>query len=281
MRTIRLSLALLAAVAALAGAPTALADADNATSYYLSLGDSLAEGFQPTFDLDHGYADQLYALLRAHNPKLEHVKLGCGGESTVSMRYGSQDPAVAFSCGPPQFYRHRYPQKTQLGEAVAFLHAHAKHVALVTIDLGANDVLGPSGLDAALPNLAFIVAELREAVGPGVPIVGMSYYHPFLPVAWASGGLAAVQDAVASIVALNDALEGVYAVAGDHVADVEGAFATTDATLVDGTPRNVVNVCAWTWMCAPAPLGPDIHPNTEGYGVIAQAFAAVAGGVES
>jgi hypothetical protein len=28
-------------------------------------------------------------------------------------------------------------------------------------------------------------------------------------------------------------------------------------------------------MCAPAPLGPDIHANTTGYGVIAQTFAAV------
>ena len=28
-------------------------------------------------------------------------------------------------------------------------------------------------------------------------------------------------------------------------------------------------------MCAPAPLGPDIHANTAGYGVIAKAFEAV------
>jgi len=37
----------------------------------------------------------------------------------------------------------------------------------------------------------------------------------------------------------------------------------------------VARICQWTWMCAPAPLGPDIHANTAGYGVIAKAFEAV------
>jgi lysophospholipase L1-like esterase len=277
----RLLALIVCALAALLATPAALASAGHATAYYVSLGDSLAEGFQPTFDLDHGYTDQLYALLRQRSPKLEHVKLGCGGESTVSMRFGSQDPAAAFSCGPPEFYLHRYPHKTQLAEAVAFLHAHAGHVALVTIDIGGNDLLGPSGLDAALPNLASILAELRAAAGPGVPIVGATYYHPFLPVVWAGGGLDTLRAEVESIVAVNDRLEAVYATAGDPVADVEGAFATTDFTLVSGTPRNVVNVCMWTWMCAPPPLGPDIHPNTAGYAVMAQAFLAAVEGASS
>jgi hypothetical protein len=59
---------------------------------------------------------------------------------------------------------------------------------------------------------------------------------------------------------------------GFRVADVAGAFATTDTTLVDGRPVNVTRICAWTWMCAPAPLGPDIHANRAGYAVIARAF---------
>jgi lysophospholipase L1-like esterase len=33
----------------------------------------------------------------------------------------------------------------------------------------------------------------------------------------------------------------------------------------------------WTWICAPAPLGPDNHPNAAGYAVIADAFAAELG----
>jgi hypothetical protein len=74
------------------------------------------------------------------------------------------------------------------------------------------------------------------------------------------------------VVQVDDALESVYGAAGDPVADVETAFSTTDWTLVNGIPRNVERICEWTWMCIPPPLGPDIHLNTAGYGVTAQAF---------
>jgi hypothetical protein len=43
---------------------------------------------EPPFvaETDEGYADQLFGLLAAKDPKLELVKLGCEGESTVSMQ---------------------------------------------------------------------------------------------------------------------------------------------------------------------------------------------------
>ncbi len=37
-------------------------------------------------------------------------------------------------------------------------------------------------------------------------------------------------------------------------------------------PRNVADVCTWTWACAAPPRGPNKHPNTAGYAVIARAF---------
>jgi len=267
----RLTLLLSAVIVALAAAPAALAEA---TTYYLSLGDSLAVGVQPigpppANETDEGYADQLHAALQADEPKPNLVKLGCGGESTTSMRFGSQLPWIASSCGPPEFYRHRYPHKTQLAEAVAFLQAHKDKVALVTINIGANDVLGPGGAGEVAANLPVILAELRAAAGVDVPIVGMNYYGAFLPLYWSEGGLAALQAAVAGLVGLNDFLEGFYAAVGAPVADVESAFSTTDLTLVDGTPRNVLLVCQWTWFCT---LG-DVHPNSIGYAVIAQTFA--------
>jgi hypothetical protein len=68
----------------------------NAVHYYLSLGDSLAAGYQPTGDpavmyrTDEGYADQLYEMARSHFVKLRHVKLGCPGETRLpSRRVGS------------------------------------------------------------------------------------------------------------------------------------------------------------------------------------------------
>src|SRR6266571_771297 len=166
------------------GAPAALAGDPGATDttavhYYVALGDSLAQGYQPIGGppssaappgYDQGYADQLFKLERDKYTQLRLVKLGCGGESTVSMLDGSQDRNVALSCGPPSFYEQHYPDGgTQLAEAVAFLQEHRGSVAFVTIDIGANDVLGPSGLGPALSNLPVILAALRAAAGDGVP----------------------------------------------------------------------------------------------------------------
>jgi lysophospholipase L1-like esterase len=284
---LRLSfLAVLCAVAAMTAATQASpVRAASKATYYLSLGDSLAQGYQPVGGppssaappgYDQGYADQLFKLERDKYTQLQLVKIGCGGESTVSMLYGSQDRSVALSCGPPSFYAEHYPDGgTQLAEAVAFLQEHRGSVAFVTIDVGANDVLGPSGLGPALSNLPVILAALRAAAGDGVPIVGMNYYDPFAPQAWSQGALAGLQAQVAGIVAIDDAFDHIYSDAGDPVADVMSAFAVTDFTLVDGTPLNVRRECQWTWICTPPPLGPDIHANTDGYGVIAQAFADV------
>jgi lysophospholipase L1-like esterase len=153
----------------------------NAVHYYVSLGNSLAASFQPNGDDTHGYAEQLYASLVAADPKLELVKLGCGGESTVSMRFGSQDPTVVLSCGTPRYYKHvLYPKGTQLAEAVSFLQAHKDKVALVTIDIGGNDLFRldaqgneitclfePAGCATQtarmVENLSAILADLRAA----------------------------------------------------------------------------------------------------------------------
>jgi hypothetical protein len=37
-------------------------------------------------------------------------------------------------------------------------------------------------------------------------------------------------------------------------------------------PVNVFVTLLYTWMGAPPPLGPDIHPNAAGYAAIAVAF---------
>jgi lysophospholipase L1-like esterase len=279
----RLRLLILIALCAafLVGAPVALAD--TARTYYVSLGDSLAASEQPDGDFTRGYAEQLHAQLSAGEPKLRLVKLGCPGESTTSMLNGSQVPSVAASCGPPAFYTHTYPHKTQLAEAVAFLNAHRGLVRLVTIDIGGNDLLGPGGVGEIAENLPVILRHLNEAAGPGVPIIGMNYYDPFLALVWqASHDPAALQAEVDQWVSFNDLLEGFYQSAGDPVADVETAFQVTDTTpLADGTPRNVQRACQWTWICAPPPLGPDIHANTDGYTAIAHAFAVALQNVTS
>jgi len=39
-------------------------------------------------------------------------------------------------------------------------------------------------------------------------------------------------------------------------------------------PVNAAKVCAWTWFCSARYPG-NIHPNTDGHGIIARAFADV------
>jgi lysophospholipase L1-like esterase len=275
------SLALVLGTAGSAAASSPSRD-DHAKQYYVSVGDSLAAGVQPIGDPDNlyrtheGYAEQLLAIADRRFHKLSLVKLGCPGETTTTMIDGG-------ICT----YRHG----SQLDEAISFLHAHRNHVAFVTIDLGANDFpcneasCVPAGVASIQANLPRILAALRKAAGPGVPIVGMTLYNPFL-AAWLTGpeGQAYAQYAETALMGPIDALlRGIFQAGGARVADVEGAFSSSDfTTLVDlngaGTvPINVARICTWTWVCAPPPLGPDNHANEAGYRVIARAFAVTLG----
>jgi lysophospholipase L1-like esterase len=252
----------LAALIATPGAP-----ASSKASYYLSLGDSLAQGYQPIGGplksgnappgYNHGYVDELFKLTRERHEQLQEVKLGCGGATTTTLRFGGG------FCS--------YEQGSQLAAAAAFLEEHGEEVAFVTIDIGGNDLLSGGGVPAIAANLPVILDTLRDAAAPSVAIFGMNYYDPFVaPVWFGTQSLAALESEVASIVAFNDFLEGIYGMFGVVVADVEGAFSLTDLTIQpNGLPLSVQLACEWTWMCS---IG-DIHPNTDGYAVMARAFA--------
>ena len=109
----------------------------------------------------------------------------------------------------------------------------------------------------------------------------MTIYDPFL-VRWlegAEGRNAARISVWDAVVPVNARFSEIYRAAGLRVADVEGAFATTDFdTVVELepfglVPINVARACQWTWAGTPPPLGPDMHANAQGYRVIAEAFA--------
>jgi lysophospholipase L1-like esterase len=282
----RLLIAIAAAGALLlpALASTALAGGSKDV-YYVSLGDSLAAGEQPIGNSTQGYADQLFKTVRHEVPKLRLVKLGCGGETTDTFVNGGICP---------------FPEGSQLDQAVHFLEAHPGQIEFVTISIGANDVvescmdfetgvLDLSCVEATLPtiqaNLTTIL-ETLQAAAPGVPIYGMTYYDPFLSL-WVvgpdggPGNPALAQAHEQTWEAFNAALLSTYGANGVTVADVAGAFAISNFTdLVElrgvgPVPLNVARVCTWTWNCTPPPLGPDIHPNTRGYGVVAQTFADI------
>src|SRR5215469_10561179 len=192
-------------------------------SYYLALGDSLSQGVQPdaagtSVKTPDGYASQLYAVLRRHDPGLRLIDLGCPGETTATMIHGG-------TC--------RYGGRSQLAAAVSFLRAHRSHVSLITLDIGANDpnpcVTHPSPIKvmpclgkAAMgtsANLTTIMTALRPAAGHA-RIIGMNYYHPEL-AEWRNGfvGEALARVAELAAVSYNDLLSRVYQEYGARTAN--------------------------------------------------------------
>jgi lysophospholipase L1-like esterase len=251
-------------------------------SYYLSLGDSLAQGVQPNASgtsvrTRQGYADQLSAALRSRQPGLRLVKLGCPGETTATMINGG-------ICS--------YTGGSQLAAAVRFLRAHRPQVSLITIDIGANDpsscITQPSAaklltcvgkfVPQASANIGKILTRLRQA-DPTARIIAMNYYLPAL-AQWRHGpaGRAFARLSELAATGYNAVLARVYKSHGVRMADVFGAFYTSDFSpqvTVAGLgrlPRNVAAICQWTWECAAPPRGPDEHANQAGYQVIARAF---------
>lgn len=103
----------------------------------------------------------------------------------------------------------------------------------------------------------------------------MNYYDPFL-AAWKLGpsGQALAQASLQATTVFNGVLESVYQTFAIPVADVAHAYRIHDFTPVPfvNLPLNVFLTLTWTWMDAPAPFGPDIHPNVIGYAVIAGTF---------
>ena len=253
--------------------------------YYVSLGDSLAVGFQPSktgrgHTTRQGYVDQLYKTERRRLRGLRMVKLGCAGEDTLSISTNSS----ACSYGG---------HRNQLEAAEAFLRKHRRQIAFVTIDIGANDIdscvdssgtvdfgcIG-AGLASTKRNVPRIARRLRRAGGKRMRILGMNYYDPFLAL-YLKGDSANRAVATASV-ALADQFNGNigagYRRYKIRIVDVARAFDTHDTgqtTLAPfgALPVNVARICKYTWMCTPEPQGPDIHAKPGGYKLIARTFA--------
>ena len=257
------------------GVPTAFAD-DRPPFYYVALGDSLAAGYQPDPSIgpDQGYVPRVFQAFQAKVPNSELVNLGCGGATTTTLLSGGG--ACTYDAG------------SQLAAAEQFLRDHRGRVLLVTIDIGGNDInrcaatgtideaCAADAIGTVVTNLREIMRRLRLAA-PLVRMVGMTYYDPYL-AAWLSGaaGQALAQQSIGLTTQLNKQLTAVYTARRARVADVEGAFETTDLATttalagVGEVPLAVARICTLTWMCTRQ----DIHPTSAGYAVIAQAFLA-------
>ncbi|MEO8425073.1 MAG: SGNH/GDSL hydrolase family protein [Actinomycetota bacterium] len=260
------------------GMPTARAGTTD-DAFYVSLGDSLAVGYQPgPGGNGEGYVDDLWRSVRETIPTLQMQKFSCVGETSRSMITGNRSNCT-------------YDEGSQLDAAVAFLDSHVGQVPFITIDIGANDLLfrcfsregllhRPCVMDLVPrvgDRLTRIIDALRAA-GPDVPILGMTYYNPFLGF-WGliPHGRVLAKVAARGWTVLNIGLTTAYEGAGAVVADVATTFRIddfSDTVLVPGRgrlPLNVAVACRWTWFCSPRYAG-DPHANAIGYRKVAHTF---------
>src|SRR3954451_9396420 len=284
---------LILAVVALAAASPAHA----ARSYYVSLGDSWSQGYQPLApNLDdirtnQGVTDYLFPLAKKLFPDLKLVKLGCGGATTTSMIDGTK------RCVDPLPYSSTSPATSQLSYAAKFLRAHRGRVALVTVTIGGNDFAScvskpdiqstvacvTSGIAKMKANLPTIAKTLRKAAGKKTIIVGSTYSNIGLG-AWVQNDQPLAQASVSVFKQLiNPALKSAYAKQKIGFVDTTTAFGgyiplsrTTTLAPYGQIPVAVADICRLSWACAARPQGIDIHLRASGYRKLADLFLAEA-----
>jgi hypothetical protein len=245
--------------------------------FYVALGDALAGGSSsPT---SPGYVNDLESKLGTTVPDLQLVDLSCPTETSTTMIKGGDCP---------------YPSGSQLAAADGFIAAHKAALVLITIDIGGADFLACLNGESVDPqcitatntlmsaNLTSIVTHLRSAAGASVPIVGMNYFDPFLDY-WPEGGSGRgiAEESVSVIGSINSAIGAVYADQSVPMADVSGAFKTTDLsqkvkTSFGRVPVAVDNTCSWLdFTCAKGQGGFAEDTDATGSAVVAGAFEAV------
>jgi hypothetical protein len=255
------------------------------TILYIDIGASVSVGVQPTprdprgQPTNRGYSNRLVTLEAAKGVTLKLSELGCPGESIATMLHGP-DPCYV-------------TPDTQLSDAVVLLRVHHASAALVTVDLGFNTLdvclrtldidltCVTAQLSLLRQQLAQVMRALTKAAGPKVVFIGLGHYNPYLTKSTKEG--AAEVFAGNSLVALrrmNQSLSQVYGSFNVRMADISKAFHEQDTHVVRNikkeiTTANVVFECKFTWMCAPKPFGPNIHPTDAGYLAIAKTIQAV------
>lgn len=232
---------------------------------YLSLGNSVAYGYQPDLNFDDGYSDDFYQNLKGYGEQ-SLVNLACPGETSTTFIHG----------GCPAAFLHKVPYLgSQLNAATTFLKLFPGQVSPVTLDIGANDVNGDinvstcvydqakfesdlATLDANLTQV--ILPQLRQAMTVNSQMSGdlliMNYYDPYQNRC--PGSLPYAQE-------LNQ-----------HLAqDIQGYARLVDVfNAFGGSTTPNPHLCSYTWICS---IFKDIHPKDLGYSVIAQAFENTVG----
>lgn len=288
-----LLLCIIGGIAASTVSPATAAVSNATSDYDISVGDSYAAGYQPVAAAmahrdTHGFAYQVVTLARARGYHFILKNFACDGATTTSLvdQLGCPVPAP----GPDAV---SYPTRTQAAAAERFIALHRGQVGLITVSIAGNDILGCTAaatfipcVSQALPgiesNLRTLLAGLRQAAGPGVPIVGLTYPDVFLGL-YTSNDPSQKSLAVVSIAGfqklINPSLQAEYSAVGAAFVDVTEATGAY-VPLIQTTPRPsapagsipmaVADICSLTYYCQLQ----DVHPKTRGYGDIARLVVA-------
>jgi lysophospholipase L1-like esterase len=297
LRVVAFSLLCLACTSAGAAAsiitPAEAAVPKTAIEYDVSIGDSYAAGYQPVAAASkgrdtHGFAYQVVGLARSRGYRFTLRNFACDGATSTSVLEQVGCPLSA--PGPDAV---SYPTGTQAAAADQFISRHHGHIGMITVSVGGNDLLGCTnatifiscvtntivGIEA---NVHALLAGLREAAGPAVPIVGLTYPDVFLGL-YTSKEPSQKNLALVSVEGFqrlfNPALKTEYQAVGARFVDVTeatGAYTPLTETTVRHTPHSgripiaVADICSLTYYCQ----FQDVHPTTRGYGLIAQLVVA-------
>src|SRR5215213_557017 len=282
------TVAAIVAALSLLALPAAAQAATAKSSYYVSLGDSYAAGYQrfsatSARTTKDGFAYQVVGKAKKRGYSLKLANFGCGGETSVSILTRKTKCA---GLGPGGV---DYAGVTQATAAERFLRKHRGHVKLITVSIGGNDVtacakeanpvdcVGPA-MEKVKANGKKLLKRLRKAAGSKIRIVGITYPDVILG-SWV--GEQPNQDLAKLSVAafqslLNPALKEIYESVGGRFVDVTKATKaytpleqTTTLAPYGQIPVAVAEVCELTAYCAYR----DIHPNTKGYALIADLVA--------
>ncbi len=254
-----------------------------ANGTYLALGDSVAFGFVPSQAVPPpnyrdahsfvGYPEDVAQGLR-----VRVWNASCPGETTDSMLVaGALSNGCENSPASPTGYRSLYPlhvqyQGTQMQYALKYLAVH-RHIQLVTIDIGANDVFIcqeatkdhctselPAVLQEIRDNLTNIYTQIRNVAHYQGLLVALTYYS----LSYSDPAQ------VAGTQALDNVITSVTEAFGGKVANGFTAFQGPSAA-VGGSP------CA-AGLLIKLPDGTcNIHPSPAGHLLLAKAIEDVVG----
>lgn len=127
---------------------------------YVALGDSLAAGMTPTSGFDLSYSDYLVNRFEQSQYTVGYTNFGVAGYTSTNLK---------------QDILHRTDVQTKIAEA-----------EFVTVDIGANDLLGalqtPDQIPAVMGNVAVnlhVVLSKIDQLNPDAKVYVMGYYNPF------------------------------------------------------------------------------------------------------